>query len=94
MTTLLSQFYLFLDLLDTLWLDLVHQPTEDDSVLEDVSKVTLGEFLIQHRLNPLDDINKTVSQDHNSYNNHTWRISFSCSGFLGAIIGVWNASET
>ena len=34
--------YLLLDLLDALWLELVHQTTEDDSVLENIGEVTFG----------------------------------------------------
>ena len=79
--------YLFLDLLDTLRLDFVHQSAEDHSILENISKVTLGKLLIQHRLNPL-NISKSMSQDHSAAEiDNTWRISFSCSGFLGAILG-------
>ena len=44
---------LLFELLDAVRLDLVHQAAEDNSVLENFSKVSLGELLIKDSFNPL-----------------------------------------
>ena len=44
---------LLFELLDAVRLDLVHQATEDNSVLENLRKVSLGELLVKDSFNPL-----------------------------------------
>ena len=46
--------YLFFELLDAAWLDLVDQFAENHSVLENISEVACWERLPHHGLHPLE----------------------------------------
>ena len=50
---LINNSNLLLELLDTLRLDLVHQTTEHNAVLENFSEISLGQLLIKDSFNPL-----------------------------------------
>ena len=45
--------YLLLELLHTVRLDLVHQSTQDNTVLQNVGEVSLGELFVKNSFNPL-----------------------------------------